>query len=137
MEQATSYPGQALGLPQEGSGSVASWLTRFGALVVDWLASFGVASLVSGGANLETGSLDWYTPLVFLVEVSLLTVLTGGSFGQGVFRLAVMRLDRRAPNLLQALARTVMVLLVIPPLVFNRDNRGLHDLALRTVVVRR
>jgi uncharacterized RDD family membrane protein YckC len=26
---------------------------------------------------------------------------------------------------------------VIPPLVFNRDSRGLHDLAAGTVVIRR
>lgn len=137
VNQATTYPGEALGLPSEGSGSVATWLARFGALAIDWFASLGVAALVSGGANLEAGALDWYTPLVFLVQVSLFTVLAGGSFGQIIFRLAVMRLDRRPLNLLQALARTVLVLLVIPPLVFNRDNRGLHDLAVGTVVVRR
>jgi len=26
---------------------------------------------------------------------------------------------------------------VVPPLVFNRDQRGLHDLAARTVTLRR
>jgi uncharacterized RDD family membrane protein YckC len=137
VEQTSTYPGARLGLPDDGPGSVASWLARFGALVLDWAASLGVAAVVSGGRNFETGSLDWYTPLVFLLEASLLTALAGGSFGQVVFRLAVTRLDRRPVNLLQALARTALILLVIPPLVFNRDNRGLHDLAVGTVVVRR
>jgi uncharacterized RDD family membrane protein YckC len=137
MEQATTYPGQRLGLPEDGSGSVASWLARLGALALDWLASLGVASVVSGGRNWEAGALDWYTPLVFVIEATVLTALVGGSFGQLVLRLAVVRLDGRPVNLLQALLRTAMILLVIPPLVFNRDNRGLHDLAFGTIVLRR
>jgi len=137
VEQTSTHPGERLGLPESGSGSVASWLARFGALLVDWVASLGVATLVSGGRNYAPGTLDWYTPLVFLIEAALLTVLAGGSFGQIVFRLADVRLDRRPVNLLQAVARPALVLLVIPPLVFNRDNRGLHDLAVGTVVVRR
>jgi hypothetical protein len=40
-------------------------------------------------------------------------------------------------NLLQALLRTLLICLVIPPLVFNRDQRGLHDLAVGTVTIRR
>ena len=137
VEQTSAYPGERLGLPESGSGSVASWLARFGALIVDWVASLGVATVVSGGRNYETGALDWYTPMVFILEAAFLTALAGGSFGQIVFRLAVVRLDRRPVNLLQALARTAMILLVVPPLVFNRDNRGLHDLAVGTVVIRR
>jgi len=40
-------------------------------------------------------------------------------------------------NLLQALLRTFLIALVIPPLVFNPDQRGLHDLAVGTVTLRR
>jgi uncharacterized RDD family membrane protein YckC len=36
-----------------------------------------------------------------------------------------------------ALARTLMICLVVPPVIYNRDRRGLHDLAARTVTVRR
>jgi hypothetical protein len=31
----------------------------------------------------------------------------------------------------------MLICLVVPPLVFNRDNRGLHDLAVKTVSLRR
>ena len=37
----------------------------------------------------------------------------------------------------QALGRTALICLVVPPLVFNRDNRGLHDLAFGTIALRR
>ena len=49
----------------------------------------------------------------------------------------MVRLDGKPVNLLQALGRTALICLVIPPLVFNRDNRGLHDLAVNSVAVRR
>jgi hypothetical protein len=32
--------------------------------------------------------------------------------------------------------RTFLIVLVIPPLVFNRDGRGLHDLAVDSIALR-
>ena len=131
------YPGQRLGVPADGPGSVASWGRRLLALVVDWAASLLVAGLVFGGEVWGQGWQAWMPMAVFLVEASLLTALLGGSFGQLVLRLGVARLDGRPVNLLQALGRTALICLVVPPLVFNRDNRGLHDLAFGTVALRR
>ena len=34
------------------------------------------------------------------------------------------------------MVRTFLICLVIPPVVFNRDNRGLHDLAVGTIDAR-
>jgi hypothetical protein len=39
-------------------------------------------------------------------------------------------------GLVAGLLRTVLLLLVVPPLVLDRDLRGLHDKAARTVVLR-
>jgi uncharacterized RDD family membrane protein YckC len=58
--------------------------------------------------------------------------LAGGSFGQLAVRVRVLRLDGRPVPLLLALARQLLVCLVIPPLVFRPDGRGLHDLAAGT-----
>jgi uncharacterized RDD family membrane protein YckC len=44
----------------------------------------------------------------------------------------VLRLDGRPVPLLLALVRQLLVCLVIPPLVFRPDGRGLHDLAAGT-----
>jgi hypothetical protein len=35
-----------------------------------------------------------------------------------------------------AVIRTVLLCLLIPPLVYNTDNRGLHDRAANTIVLR-
>ncbi len=135
--QGEPYPGSRLGLPPDGPGSVASWGRRVLALVVDWFASLLVAGAIFGGSVWGQGSQAWAPMGVFLVEAGVLTALVGGSFGQLVLRLAVVRVDNTPLNLLQTLARTALICLVIPPLIFNRDNRGLHDLALKTVTLRR
>ncbi len=121
---------------------MAGWGRRFAALLLDWLASTLTAAVLFGYQWLgePASAQGWVgvTPLlVLLLEASLLTALAGGSFGQLALRLTVVRVDRRPVNLLQALLRTALILLVIPPLVFNRDQRGLHDLAAKTVVLRR
>jgi hypothetical protein len=41
-------PGERLGLPPTGPGSVASWGRRFAAIFLDWGAALLVAGLVSG-----------------------------------------------------------------------------------------
>jgi len=113
---------------------VAGWGRRIVALFVDWVASLLVASLVERWGGVENTN-GWLTLLVFLVEATIFTALAGGSFGQLALRLAVVRLDGRAVTVLHALLRTFLICLVVPPLVFNRDNRGLHDLAVGTITV--
>jgi uncharacterized RDD family membrane protein YckC len=137
VEQSEHYPGSRLGMPESGSGSVASWVSRFVALAIDWFTSMLVARLFFGPEVFGSGPGQFATTGVFLIESALLIALVGGSFGQLALRLAVVRLDGRPVNLLQGLLRSALVCLVIPPIVFNRDNRGLHDLAVGTVVVRR
>jgi uncharacterized RDD family membrane protein YckC len=137
VDQATTYPGQRLGLPEHGPGSVASWPVRFLALLVDWLASMLVASVIVGESMWSSDAPKWPVMTVFLAELTLFTALAQGSFGQVLLRIAVVRLDRKPVNVLQGLLRSLLICLVVPPLVFNRDSRGLHDLAVGTIVVRR
>jgi uncharacterized RDD family membrane protein YckC len=125
------YAGQRLGLPAEGPRAVASWGRRVAALFVDWLACLLVAQVFVSNTD------GFVTMAIFLGEVSIFTTLAGGSFGQLALRLAVVRLDGRRVNLLQAVVRTALICLVIPPVVFDRDNRGLHDLAVGTVTINR
>ena len=131
------YAGQRLGLPAEGPGSVASWGRRVAALFVDWIGSLLVANAISSYAGFSPDTARLLPTLVFLAEVTVFTGLMGGSFGQLTLRVVVARLDGKPVNLLQALVRTLLILLVIPPVVFNRDNRGLHDLAVGTITLRR
>ena len=132
-----AYAGERLGLPADGPRSVASWGRRLVALFLDWIPSLLVANLVAGLAGLTRDQAAFLPLLVFLLETAFFVSLLGASFGQLAMQLRVARLDGRGVPLLQSLLRSLLVCLVIPPLVFNRDNRGLHDLAAGTVVIRR
>ena len=67
----------------------------------------------------------------------MLTTTLGGSAGQLVMRIQIRPGRRWRLDPLRALARTLLICLVIPPVIYNRDQRGLHDLAVDAVAVRR
>lgn len=117
----------------------ASWARRIGALFIDWFASTLVVVLALGWAGWsEDPASGFYTLAVFVVESAVLTAVAGGSFGQLATRLRVVRVDGPTPgpvDLLRALLRQVLVALVIPPLVFRPDGRGLHDMAVGSATV--
>jgi uncharacterized RDD family membrane protein YckC len=48
----------------------------------------------------------------------------------------VARLDGKPVGIGWGLVRTLLLLAVVPPLVIDRDRRGLHDKAANTIVVR-
>ncbi len=116
-----------------------TWARRVGALVVDWIAStLVVIAFVGLDEYGQTGSPAQALVLgVYVLESALLTALVGGSFGKLVTRLRVVRAngDPRPPGLLQSLVRSVLVALVIPPLVYRPDGRGLHDMVAGTATV--
>ncbi len=117
----------------------SSWPRRILALAVDWLACTAVVVLVVGlDSYTAPGSKASFAVLgVYVVESALLTWLVGGSFGKLVTRLRVVWATggTRPMNPVRLLGRQVLVALVIPPLVFRPDGRGLHDVASGTVTV--
>jgi len=122
------YPGEKFGLPERGSRSVAGMGRRLLALLIDWLASMVVALAIFRSAG--------WTLVVFGVEVYLLTALTGFTVGKRLLGLRVARLDGKPVGFWWSLVRTILLLTVIPPLVTDRDLRGLHDRAANTIVIR-
>ena len=108
----------------------ASWGRRILALFVDWVAcTLAVIAVVGLEDYSETGNASGFVVLgVFVLESALFTALIGGSFGQVATRLRVVSIGSAVNvDLLRALARQVLIALVIPPLVFRPDGRGLHD----------
>lgn len=116
---------------EETDRQTAGWGRRFAALIVDWIAANLVTVVILGGAdawqsNPNTG---WIALGIFFAEASLGTALAGGSFGQLALRLRVTRTDGAPLGLIQSIIRTALICLVVPPLVYKPDGRGLHDLA--------
>ena len=101
----------------------ATWARRILALVVDWFACTLVVIFALGGVEHWAGDSEagFYVLGVFVLESALFTALMGGSFGQVATRLRVVREngDPRPIPLHLALARQVLIALVIPPLVYR------------------
>ena len=125
---ASAYPGQRLGLPERGPGSVASMPRRLLALLIDWLLSMVIAYWLTHN--------QFWTIAVFAVETYILTALTGTTVGKRLAGIRVVRLSGGPVGFGWALVRTAILLAVVPPLLTDRDLRGLHDRASDTVVVR-
>jgi uncharacterized RDD family membrane protein YckC len=123
-----AYPGQRLGLPERGPGSVASMPRRVAALFIDWLLSMVIAYWLTHS--------QFWTIAVFAIEVLVLTALGGSTVGKRLVGIRTVRLGGGLIGFGWALARTVILLTAIPPLLIDRDLRGLHDRATGTIVVR-
>ncbi len=127
------YRGQRLGLPESGPGSMATTGRRVAALFIDWMAALVISRALVGTPQ---STLESFATLgIFALEVTLLTWLWGSSFGQRIVGVRVVGLDRRL-GLVAALLRTLMICIVLPPLIWDADGRGLHDKAVGSVVVR-
>ncbi|WP_136519726.1 RDD family protein [Cellulomonas telluris] len=140
--------GSGLGLPAEGPGSLARLPRRLAALAVDWVACLAVSAVlfpsVADGVALLRGD-PLATLAVFAVENLVLVGTLGNTLGHRLLGLRVVPLAPArgsgalpgAPGLVRALARTVLLCVVIPAVVWDADGRGLHDRAAGTAIVRR
>lgn len=131
--QDAGYPGQRLGLPETGSGSMARLGRRVVALFIDWIAATLIARALVGEPQT---TLESFTTLgIFALEVTILTWLWGASFGQRIVGIRVLGRGRRL-GLIGSALRTLLICVVIPPLIWDADGRGLHDRAVNSVVLR-
>ena len=139
--------GATLGLPAEGPGSTAAAGQRVGALIVDTIASALVAALVLSFTPRDNdlpgvaGHLPGSWSLVPLaVDYVIGVLLTGQTLGMHFVKIRVVAVDRQpSPSRvrpLQIVIRTVLLFLLVPALIFDRDGRGLHDRISGTVVTR-
>jgi uncharacterized RDD family membrane protein YckC len=126
----SKYPGERLGLPESGPGSIARAGRRLVAIMLDW----GLAMLIS---NFAFGGDSWATLAVFAAEQMLLVGTLGYSIGHRAMGIHVVRLGGAPAGPLAGLVRAVLLCLVIPAVIFDTDHRGLHDKAMNTVLVRR
>jgi uncharacterized RDD family membrane protein YckC len=124
------YPGQRLGRPEHGSRSVARPGRRVLGLMIDW----GLSLLIARGL-LHGGS--WTTLAIFLLEQTLLVGTAGASIGHRIADLRVETVAGGAAGPVRAAVRAVLLCLAVPALIWDRDQRGLHDKVAGTVLVRR
>ena len=132
---ATSYPGESLGLPQTGRGSVAGVGRRFLALWIDWGLCYLLSYILFDAHPL------WVLG-IFATEQIVGLSCVGTTLGKVIVGLHVRTVRSHGksavwakPAVFLSIIRTALVCLVVPALIMNSDRRGFHDVVARTVVV--
>ncbi|MCU1637239.1 MAG: hypothetical protein JWQ68_2478 [Cryobacterium sp.] len=125
----SGWPGERLGLPRQGRGSVGRPGRRVAALAIDWALAVAVSVLFFGYDSLAT-------TLVFVVMQVLFVPTIGGSIGHRLVGLRVIPLAGGWVGAWRPMVRTVLLAVVIPALVWDSDQRGFHDKVAGTVLIR-
>lgn len=114
----------------------ASWGRRIAALFIDWVASTLVYVAIVGSSTYSKPGGQLFVPVVLFVEIVIFTILVGGSFGQIALKIRVRRIDGARLTPWAVLIRAVLILLVVPPLIYKPDGRGLHDMVVDSAAFR-
>lgn len=135
-----SYPGERLGLPESGPGSIGRPGRRIGALAIDYVAATIIATAFLGydqfALPTEAG-LTQFAPMAVFALLQILFIPTaGGSPGHRILGMRVVRLDGAWVGLWRPIVRTLLLVVVIPAVIWDADQRGIHDKAVGTVLIR-
>ncbi|WP_243659265.1 RDD family protein [Tamaricihabitans halophyticus] len=140
VQRSPNWPGEDLGLPKTGAGSVAGAGRRLGALLIDLVLASLITALFVRPEVAEAAVMQQYNYLALALWVGH-TVLSASLFGMtpgmAALGIRVARMDgARMVGPVRALIRCVLTFLIIPVLIRNHDGRGWHDRATGTIVVR-
>jgi uncharacterized RDD family membrane protein YckC len=124
-----------MGLPEQGPGAVAGYGRRLAALVVDWLVALLIAQSLSAACHWSPMSRSFATLAGFGLIAWLATGIFGTTLGKRIAGLRVAGPEDGRIGLFWAFERAVLLVIVVPAVIWDRDHRGLHDRAANTVVV--
>lgn len=100
--------------------------------IVAQIIAMGLLGYVQGAGGPGT-----FKPLLVVLVMNMLMVGTGGyTIGHRLLGLRVDACPSGYAGFLRALVRSVLLCLAVPPLIVDRDGRGLHDRLAGTVIVR-
>lgn len=125
-----NYPGQRLGLPSSGPRSVARLGRRIAALAIDW-----ATAVVISVAFFQYDA--FATLAIFAVAQAVFLLVVNASPGHLILGMRVVPLAGGYLGVWRPLVRTILLCLVIPAVIWDRDQRGMHDRLAGTILVRR
>ncbi|WP_336659442.1 RDD family protein [Leucobacter sp. USHLN153] len=127
----SQWPGERLGLPDEGPRSVARFGRRVVAILIDWALAALPAYLLIGGRHPEL-----WNVLIFAVLQIVFIPTIGGSIGHRLLGMRVVPISGGWIGPWRPVLRTLLLCLVIPVLVWDSDQRAFHDKIAGTVLIR-
>ncbi|TFD49671.1 RDD family protein [Cryobacterium frigoriphilum] len=116
-------------MPRSGPGSVGRVGRRLGGIAIDWALAVGVSLAFF---DYE----EFATLLVFVVLQIVFIPTIGGSIGQRFVGLRTVALQGGWIGLWRPAVRTALLVLALPALVWDSDQRGFHDKVAGTVLIR-
>ena len=128
--EAPDWPGKRLGLPLSGSRSIARPGRRIGALVLDYGIAYALGYAFFGGEGWTILALSAALQVIFITTLS-------GSLGHLIFGLRLVPLNPAWVGIVKPIIRTILLCVVIPAVIWDTDQRGLHDRLVGTILVRR
>ncbi|MEX0913885.1 MAG: RDD family protein [Demequina sp.] len=133
-------------IPSHGRAHVSR---RLLGLALDWVLSLLISAAFFPAAQfagedltvvervLVTGH-PMATLAIFALQHLVLVATLGTTIGHRLVGVRVVREDGASPvGLLKALARTVLLLMVLPAVVWDEEGRGLHDRGAGTMIILR
>ncbi|CAN2205638.1 RDD [Candidatus Nanopelagicaceae bacterium] len=110
-------------------------------ITIDWLAAYAVTLgfFAGSGSFLERSrGIGGTVLLVLAFEYLILVSLGGSSFGHRIVGLKVVRFsDGGAATPIQALIRTLLMVIIITAITFDENGRGINERFSNTVLVKR
>ncbi|WP_187249881.1 RDD family protein [Microbacterium sp. 4-7] len=127
-------------MPQTGTGSIARPGRRIGALLIDYVAATIIATGFLGydqfALPAEAG-LTMFAPMAVFALLQILFIPTaGGSPGHRILGMRVVRLGGGWVGIWRPIVRTLLIVIVIPAVIWDADQRGIHDKATGLVLIR-
>ena len=111
---------------------------RFAAITLDWISSYLIAIVFFSGSGTfleRTPHAGLPALSIFFIEYFLLVALQGASAGHRVFRMRIVNFENGSrPTLLQALVRTVLMVIVITAITYDENGRGIHERLSKTKI---
>ena len=127
-------------MPEAGPGSIARPGRRIGALLIDYAAATIIATGFLGFDQFALPSeagLTQFAPLAVFALLQILFIPTaGGSPGHRILGMRVVRFSGGWVGLWRPIVRTLLIVVVIPAVIWDADQRGIHDKAAGTILVR-
>jgi hypothetical protein len=102
---------------------------RIAAILIDWLLAVIISVTFFHYNGFATLGVFAVMQMIFLITI-------GGSIGHIVLRMRLTPLAGGYIGIWRPIVRTLLVCLVIPAVIYDQDQRGLHDRAIASVLVR-
>ena len=127
------WPGERLGLPDSGPGSVGRVGRRIAAIAIDWASATLIALLFAPYSSVLH---SWLTLAIFALMQVLFIPTIGGSVGHRLLGMRIMPIAGGWVGFWRPVVRTLLLVIVIPAIVWDSDQRGFHDKVAGTVLIR-